>query len=338
MACIGFDAGTYNLVSCKRDEKGNFITKREVNAFMEMPLGNRFVFNMMKTNGVPLIEHKDAQIAYALGEAAVNMAYTMSQIELKRPMKDGCLNPKEKHAQQILSIMVHSLIGDIKKDETIAYSVPANAVNQETDADYHSKVLEAIFKAYESENGSKLNPIPVNEALALIYAELMHKQCTGLSISWGAGMQNVCFALQGNPIFQFAVVNSGDWIDKMAAKATGETIAFINQEKMKTDLTIANPETLVQKAIKAQYEILIAKSVQEIKKGLDGVTNKARTGKPIDIVLAGGTSLPNGFDTMFGEAAKSANWPIEIGEIIRPKDPLYSVARGCLIAAELQEA
>ncbi len=332
---IGCDMGTYNLVACRRDAKGNFVTKREVNAFLEMPLENRYVFNMMKAAGVPLIEHKDAKIAYALGEAAVEIAYTMSEIELKRPMKDGCLNPKEKHAQQILSIMVHSLIGDIKADETVCYSVPANAINQETDADYHSKVLEAIFKAYESESGFKLNPLPVNEALALVYAELQSKMFTGIAISCGAGMMNICFALRGSPIFEFAIVNSGDWIDKMAAKATGESIAFINQEKTKTDLTIPTPDTLVQRAIKAQYEILIQKSVQAIKKGLEGAANKARTGKPIDIVVAGGTSLPNGFDTMFGEVARSANLPIEVGEIIRPKDPLYSVARGCLLVAEM---
>jgi actin-like ATPase involved in cell morphogenesis len=91
---IGFDCGTYNLVCCKRDDKKNFVHKREVNAFIEMPLQNRFVFNMMKNAGVPLIERPEAGVAYALGEAAVNMAYTMNQIELKRPMKDGLPQPQ----------------------------------------------------------------------------------------------------------------------------------------------------------------------------------------------------------------------------------------------------
>ena len=90
---IGFDVGTYNLVCCNRDEKGNFVYKREVNAFLEMPLDNDFVFNMMKMAGVPLIHREDANVAYALGEAAVNIAYTMTQLDLKRPMKDGCVNP-----------------------------------------------------------------------------------------------------------------------------------------------------------------------------------------------------------------------------------------------------
>ena len=147
MGGIGFDAGTYNLVCCKRNAEGNFVYKREVNAFLEMVLENDFVFNMMKKSGVPLILREDANMAYALGEAAINMAYTMRNTDLKRPMKDGCVNPNEKDAFQIMNIMIHSLLDEISKDgEILCYSVPANAINEDTDADYHRKILEAIFK------------------------------------------------------------------------------------------------------------------------------------------------------------------------------------------------
>jgi actin-like ATPase involved in cell morphogenesis len=333
----GFDAGTYNLVCCSRKGENEFSYKREVNAFLQMPLDNKFVFNMMKNAGVPLIEQPEANLAYALGEAAVNMAYTMTQIELKRPMKDGCLNPREKHAQQIMNVMCHSLIGEIDEDNTtIYYSVPANAINQETDADYHGKVLEAMFRSYRSEKGFKLDPHPINEALALVYAELGNKAWTGIGISFGAGMVNLCYAMYGAPIFQFSIVNSGDWIDKMASKAIGEeTTTYVNREKMHADLTVENPETLVQRAIKTQYEIMIQHTVSEIKKGIEGAGNKARSEKPIDVVVAGGTSMPKGFDVLFRkilEQAKITNF--NLGEVIRPQDPLYSVARGCLIAAE----
>ena len=41
MSGIGMDCGTYNLVCCRRDKDNNFVYKREVNAFLEMPLENR---------------------------------------------------------------------------------------------------------------------------------------------------------------------------------------------------------------------------------------------------------------------------------------------------------
>lgn len=332
MSGIGFDCGTYNLVCCNRTKEGNFSYKREVNAFLEIPLENRFVFNMMKSAGVPLIERDS--VAYALGEASVNMAYTMSQIELKRPMIHGCVNPKEKDAFQIMSVMIHSLIDGITKDgETLYYSVPANAINQDTDADYHQRILEAIFKAYKNEAGYKVDAHPINEALALVYAELGKKAFTGIGVSCGAGMVNVCYAMYGNPVFSFSIVNSGDWIDRQAAKATGETIAFINVEKTKIDLTKA-PTSLVERAINTQYRLMIEHTVSGIKKGFADITKTVRTDAPVDIVIAGGTSSPNGFSELFKEIIEQTQLPIKIGDVIKPADPLYSVARGCLIAAE----
>ena len=332
MAC-GFDAGTYNLVCCTRDEKGNFVYDGEVNAFLEIPLDDRLVFQMMKTVDVPLIERPKK--AYAIGEKAVRMAYTLSQLELKRPMKDGCVNPKEKDAFEVMSIMIHSLLeGNIKtQKETVYYSVPANAINEETDTDFHTKILESMFQAYESETGLSVKAYPINEGLALVYAELKSSNYTGIGISFGAGMVNLCYSMFGVPVFTFAIVNSGDWIDKMAAKATGENTTFINQEKTKINLN-SEPTTLVERAIQTQYKLMVEKTINGIKKGLSEAGKKARSEKPIDIVIAGGTSMPLGFDVLFRDVIKQAELPIAIGNIVRPEDPLYSVSRGCLIAAE----
>jgi hypothetical protein len=333
MTC-GFDCGTYNLVCCKRDQNNNFVYKREINSFIELPITNdKFVFNMMKNAGVPLIEWPDAGIAYALGEAAVNIAYTMNQLELKRPMYKGCLNPKEKNAQQIMNIMIHSLIDTATPNEKLYYTIPANAVNEETDADYHSLVLKAMFDSFEDDNGNKVSANPINEALCLIYAELQKKAYTGISVSCGSGMVNICFAIFGAPVFKFSLVNSGDWIDAQTARVTGENIAFINQEKLKLDL-LADSDNMVQRALKSQYQIMIQKTVNGIKEGLEKVGSKAKFSDNVDLVVAGGVSLPNGFDKLFFEAIKNTNLPIKIGNVIRPVDPLYSVARGALLAAE----
>ncbi len=331
---IGMDVGTYNLVSCHRNEAGDLVYNREVNAFVEISLEKPFVFNMMKKAGVPLIQREDANMAYALGEAAVNMAYTLN-CDLKRPMKDGCVNPKEKDAFQIMNIMIHSLIPEIKKDKTILYyTVPANAINEQTDADYHAKILDAVFKAYESPEGFKLDARPINEGMTLIYAELADKMFTGASCSFGGGMVNVAFGLFGVEVFSFSIVNSGDWIDQQAARATGETAVFINKEKTKINLE-KEPETNIERAIKAQYEIMIQKAVQGIKEGfLKHEDKKTRLEHPVDFVVAGGTASPQGFDTLFRKILDEANLPVEIGNVIRPKDPILSVAKGTLIAAE----
>ena len=331
---IGFDAGTMNLIVCKRNAEGDFDCQRQVNAFLEMSVEDNFTFNMMQRAGVPLIRRDDVKKAYAVGENAAKMAYTMTQLELKRPMKDGCVNPEQHDAFEIMKIMMHSLIDKVKHDgEILLYSVPANAINKETDADYHRKLLEAIFKAYRSDEGWKVDARPINEGMAIVYSELADKMYTGIGVSCGAGMVNVAFSLFGAEVFSFAIVNSGDWIDRQAAKATGESISFINKEKTKIDLS-KEPATPVHRAIRAQYELMIERTIAGIKAGLAEHHSKTHLDAPIDIVVAGGTSSPPGFDTLFKSLIKAAELPMQIGEVVRPKDPLCSVAKGCLIAAE----
>lgn len=327
---LSLDIGTFNLICSKRGDKGEVKSRREINAFLEIPLENRFTFNMLKKSDVPLIEQGNT--AYVVGEAAVNLAYTL-QLDLRRPMKDGCLNPAEKDAFRILSIMLHSLIGEVDHDkEVLYYSVPANAINQETDADYHQKILEMILKKYKV-NNKTVQPFPINEGLALVFAELGEKQYTGLGVSWGAGQVNTCYAKWSQPVFTISSVNSGDWLDKMVAKATGESPTVINKEKMKVDLSV--PATsLLERAVHSQYRILVEKTVQNIKTAMTQAGNKVRTEEPLDIVIGGGTASPNGFEDLFTEVVTAADFPIPIGKITKPTDHLFAVARGALVAAE----
>jgi len=331
MSCCGIDIGTYNLIVSRRGENGEVKSKKEVNCFLEVPLENRFTFNMLKASGVKLIERD--KIGYAIGEKALDIAYGFPGMVVKRPMRDGCLNPEEKDAFRILMIMIHSLIGEVSKDkELVYYSVPANAINQETDADYHQKVLQDIFNKYKI-NDKTLQAFPINEGLALIFAELAEKNYTGIGISFGAGMINLCYAIFSQPIFQMSLVNSGDWIDKQAAKAAGEGVAVINKAKTKIDLR-EPAKDIVERAIKSQYHILVEKTMSAIKKALIDAGSKVRPESPIDIVIGGGTASPPGFEQLVAEVVKELNYPMPIGKIYKPDDHLYSVARGCLVAAE----
>jgi hypothetical protein len=195
-------------------------------------------------------------------------------------------------------------------------------------------VLADIFKTYKID-GKTIVPHPINEALALVYAELGAKQFTGLAISAGAGMVNFCYAMYGVEVSSFSIVNSGDWIDQQAAKATGEKIVTINKRKHTIDL-IAAPTDFIDRAIQTQYRIMIENTVSNIKKTIENSGN-VKSEQPLDIIVAGGTALPNGFVELFKEAVNLAKLPIPIGEVRKPDDCLYAVARGCLVAAEMSQ-
>jgi hypothetical protein len=80
---------------------------------------------------------------------------------------------------------------------------------------------------------------------------------------------------------------------------------------------------------------MIENTVASIKKGFQDVQKSIRSDDPVDFVISGGTSSPNGFTELFSETLKSAGLSIKAGKVFRTADTLTSVAKGCLIAAEM---
>jgi activator of 2-hydroxyglutaryl-CoA dehydratase len=99
-----------------------------------------------------------------------------------------------------------------------------------------------------------------------------------------------------------------------------------------------DPKTLIERAIITQYRLMIEKTIQGIKEGLASAKQAVKSEHPVDFVVAGGTSMATGFVDIFAETLKQANLSIPVGEVIRPAEPLYTVAKGTLIAAEAADA
>lgn len=332
---LGLDVGTYTLIRASRGETANEVKcKREINAFLKIPLENRFTYNALKASGKVKLVERDG-MGYAIGESAVNLAYTLGA-ELSRPMKDGTLNPQESEAFEIMKAVIHSLIGELKADKGLVYySVPADAVNAKTNAGFHTQVLKDIFAAYNFKE-RRVDAFPINEGLALVFAELADKSFSGLGISWGGGMRNVCISMYSQPALQFSIVNSGDWIDEQSARAANVPVVVVNQEKTKLDLN-KTATTPLERALHASYRILVDDTMTQLRDNLVRANLKIRPENPFDIVLGGGVVSPPGFENLVRESIKTVNLPIPIGDIIKPEDNHFAVARGCLSAAEMSQ-
>src|SRR5581483_12118364 len=81
---------------------------------------------------------------------------------------------------------------------------------------YHEAKLRQIL----SDKGLEVKSI--NEGLAVIYSELESSNYTGIGISCGGGLCNVCVAYLSVPVLSFSIPRGGDYIDTNAAAMTGE--------------------------------------------------------------------------------------------------------------------
>jgi len=341
---LGLDIGTKNIVLCYNDpqtEKLRF--RREINGYYKIKNDSAFAKNMLIQAGVPFIEQGGYLVA--LGAKAEEIAHAFNKT-LRRPMKDGVLCQGEDDAISIMSIIIQNLIGyNINEDIILYYCVPAKAINTNINTDFHSKVMSLIMNGYESKSGNKITSFKILEGHALA---LTSENKTCIAISCGAGAINVCYCLFGLPIYSFSWIGSGDWIDLESARQFGYNSDRPDGDYKYTPTSVSRikemislkqmPDDSIGRTIYINYKILIDNIIDGVIKGFNENENKARIDKPIPIIVAGGTSMPDGFVDLFKDQLSSKNIPFKIGEIIRPERPLFAVSEGCFNASKMHSS
>ena len=249
-------------------------------------------------------------------------------------MYKGVVSVKEKEAKRILAYIQKEVVGQAEiENEKLVFCIPAQPVDQE-DEDFDVGYHEDVVKAVLSEVGYDAKSI--NEAEALCYAELEDSDYTGIGISCGAGMTNVCVMLNGEPTVVFSTTKSGDWVDRMTAVATGEPDSVVQVEKEGGGFKVGEPnDNPVLSAVSSYYERLIEYTAKQLSSALSGHKSLPKFKEPIKIVVAGGTSQAEGYVEKLHEKLLSSEFPMPISEVKHANDPLHSVSKGCLIAASI---
>jgi hypothetical protein len=227
-------------------------------------------------------------------------------------------------------------LGEPKKPgEKCCYSVPAAALDViGSDVTYHSAILKKIITelGYLAE--------PSNEAQAIIYSECREENFSGLGISFGSGMTNVCLSYNAMSALEFSVGRGGDWVDSGAARAVNTTAAKICSIK-EGGADIANPTSGAreEEAIALFIQTLIDYTINNIIQHFSKVRSEILVPKAIPIIVSGGTSLAKGFLGKFQAQFElsRAKFPVQISEIRAARDPMTSVATGLLILAQMED-
>lgn len=329
----GLDVGTSFIVLSK-EENNNIIYTDFRDAFYIIKPTTPVATKMIEKglSGKVFVKDNDGSFIL-LGKDAIEKAIERNDLA-RRPMYKGVVSVKEKESRRILAFILKEVVGQpTETNEKLVFCIPAQPIDQEDedfDVGYHEDVVKSIL----SECG--YNPKAINEAEALCYAELENDDYTGISISAGSGMHNICVMLNGEPTVLLSTTKSGDWIDRMASVATGENDSVVQAEKENGEFTVGEPnENQILAAVSSYYERLIDYTTKQLSAALTEHKALPKFKEPLAIVIAGGTSLANGYVDMFKKKLEENDFPLKIKEIRHAKDPLHSVSKGCLIAAKV---
>lgn len=325
---IGLDVGTSRIVLARR-EGDRYEFHSQLNAFVTLP-SSRLTVSVLEKENIPHSATEDEILVY--GDASERFA-DLFHVETRRPMLEGTLNPREPEGLAIVRCIVQILTGKAHRPgDKLCFSVPAPPLGAEDGLKFHEAALQQTF----SEAGYEVRSL--EEGLAVVYAELEDSNYTGIGVSCGAGLSNVCLAYLSVPVVSFSLPKAGDQVDARAANAAGEVATRVRVLKEQYFSMNGRPEAgwlpgKLRQALRVYYDDLIRSLIEAMREAFQQQRALPRLGRPIPLVLAGGSALPAGFRDRFEQVLRQTDFPLAVSEVRLAADPLNSTAKGALVAA-----
>ncbi len=321
-SAVGLDIGTSRVCLAQRVGE-EFQYQTQLNAFVAIPY-SKMTENVLEKENIP---HTAAGSEIVVHGNESDRFADLLNVETRRTMSKGLLNPSEPASLDMLRKIVESLLANAPDRGKLCFTVPAAPLGAEENLTYHEATLRQVLGDLGYEVMS------VNEGLAVIYAELESSNYTGIGISCGGGLCNVCVSYLSVPVLSFSIPRAGDYIDSAAASITGELsnrVRIAKEDSFHFNGFFADS---LQQALSVYYDEMIQTLVQAMKQAFSKSRNLPKQNRPLPIVLSGGTALPQGFLGRFEKILLEAELPISTADIRLASDPLHTSAKGALVAA-----
>ncbi|HUB12509.1 MAG TPA: hypothetical protein VMB34_11165 [Acetobacteraceae bacterium] len=327
-AAKGLDLGTSRIVLSKSNgQKVSY--SPQLNAFVDLPHSKMTEQMLTREN---ILHRVEGDHIYAYGNRVDEFAKFLSG-DARRPMQNGMLNPNEPKNLEMVGLLLQHLCGAATPGDKLCFSVPSPPPDHASDLVFHERSMQGLLEqlGYQTQ--------PVNEGLAVIYAELKDANFTGIGMSFGGGMCNICLAYLGLPVLTVATTRAGDYIDCSAASVTGETPTTVRLRKengagngFSLDRNGGDP---IERALSVYYADVIEAAVASLQAAVSESKKLPRITDPMPIVCAGGTTMAPGFLGKIRSTLGGIELPLPLGEVHIAKDPINTTAKGALVGAML---
>ena len=331
------DCGTmfFQVAETKEDSSIDIISIR--NAFVELP-DSEDVEQVLSTNDWQWI--KDGKHYYVIGEDSLRVANMFpDKVELRRPMQSGVLNKEEDKKMLVMAEIIKSALGEAPDDKSVVCTcVSSPPVDGSVDSTFHRSRLLGMFErlGWQTKIIEEGHAVVLSERPVIVekdeVGEDLEVPYSGIGCSFGAGRTNCVMAYKGLQVVGMSVARSGDCIDQRVADATGEPIGQVTRKKERDlDFDHLNEDDDVVFALDVYYGEMIKFVFEHFAEQFAKVRSQFEY--PLDIIVAGGTSMPKGFCNKVKEVISVLDLPFEIKDVKHSVDPRNSVVKGLLTQA-----
>ncbi len=321
-SALGLDVGTSRICLAERSGE-DFQYETQLNAFVSIPY-SKMTESVLKKEKVPHTVNGEQIVVH--GNESDRFADLLN-VDTRRTMSKGVLNPAEPDSLSMIRKIVESLLEPCKDRRKLCFTIPAAPLGAEENLTYHEATIRQILgdMGYEVKS--------INEGLAVVYSELESSNYTGIGISCGGGLCNVCLAYLSVPVLSFSIPKAGDYIDNNTATVTGERANRVRIAKEDSFHLNGFFADKLHQVLGVYYDEMIQSLVNAMKQAFSSSHSLPKSGRNLPIVLSGGTALPEGFKDRFAKILGESELPITATEIRMAADPLHTSAKGALVAA-----
>jgi len=289
------------------------------------------------------------QIPFAVCDGALTIlgdnAAEYSNLFHVRPqslLPQGRLPTNDPVARQSLAALVDALLGEPDQSgEMCGVTLPGGESFQSlatsSELEFFSRLirLRGFF------------PQVLSAGMAAVLAELSRYGFTGLGLSFGAATSELVVAHRGIELLMCSIPKGGDWLDEQLAQKFGDMIrdeagepirdlAKAEERRRLAErlLSPANDDT--DRYLASLHRDLIYSLIRSATFALASHPQAIEIPQPLPVVVVGGVSRIAGFEELLRESFELARFPLVIREVRFSTRHDFTVARGCLIHAQLE--
>jgi hypothetical protein len=191
-------------------------------------------------------------------------------------------------------------------------------------------------------------PLGIGGATAVALAELGDQALTGVGITLGAARCETALVCHGVELARSSVARGGDWIDEQLAAQ--QSLHFWDQAgerhldvrsarawKESNAGSVLSPVSVEERQLAALYRDLVDDVLAAVHDAFTRAPHAFDALQPVAVICAGGTASRPGFREIMIDELRKNPFPFGIKQVQIVGAWEYSVARGCLIRATLEE-
>ena len=255
------------------------------------------------------------------GDDAIDCA-AMLDLPVTPLLRNGKLPSDDPVARQVLALMIDAVLPPAdRRTDVCCLIVPGGYHFEANDIPFDVRFLQQLttLRGYV--------PRLISSSQAIVLAELPQASFSGLGISLGAASCEFGVIHCGQELARISIASPlGELADAFSADSTSPS----------SERHIFSVDSARQAAWEHNCFRLLVSILNEAREKLAESNGIRLLPQSAHVVCAGGITAADGFSKAFEAAWEKAAWPVSAIRIRIASDPTYTIARGALIQAHLE--